>query len=276
MTNLHNCESKSEQSVADLPFPLGDAGFEDRQSRWGNVARAVHTFPSEPPVSWDPRNTDFKSKSASPERVNALTWYPRDGEGRLYTEIDINENKLMKLPTMMQCLSLAITHAASKHGETDFTGRMIGRATANYLRLLRSDTYDPEYRDNFDEALQLIGEMMDKRRFVLFQADDGDAVALQMMEEQKETTIRDDFRIDRGKCWDYLYYATNVYFAYNEVGPERELRRFGDEEETLVKAGIRFARILEDRETWAKLEAFSDGEGQLDEILNQRFGVNRR
>ena len=263
--------------MTDIPFLLGDAGLEDQQSRWGNGARAVHNLPPVPAVSWDPRNTDFKSKPASPERADGITWYPRDGEGRLYTAIDINENRLMKLPTMMQCLSLAITYAASKHGETDLAGRMIGRATATYVRMLRSDTYDQKYRDNLDEALQKIDdEIMDKRRVVLFQANDGDAVAQQIMQEQRDATIRGDFRVDRGNCWDYLHYATDVYFAYNEAGSERELRRFEAEEEMLVKAGIRFARLLDDKETWAKLEAYSDGAGELDELLNEQFGVNRR
>ncbi|KAL8797865.1 MAG: hypothetical protein Q9195_000217 [Heterodermia aff. obscurata] len=254
----------------------GDAGFEDQQSRWGNAARTVHNFPPVLPISWDPRNTDFRSKPASRERANAMTWYPRDGEGRLYIEIDINENKLMKLPTMMQCLSLAITHATSKHGETDLAGRMIGRATATYLRMLRSDTYEQEHRENFDEAPQKIDESMEKRRSVLFQANDGDAVAQQTMQEQRETTMRHDFRVDRGNYWDYLYYATDVYFFYNEAGTERELKRFEAEEAELVKAGIRFARLLDDKETWQKLEAFSDGEGALDEILDRQFGVNMR
>ena len=262
--------------MTDLPFLLGDAGLEDKRSRWGNVVRAVQDFPSVPPVSWDPRNTDFKSRPASPERVDAITWYPRDGEGRLYTEIDINENKLMKIPTIMQCLSSAITYAASTHGETDLAGRMIGRATATYLQMLKSDTYEQKHRDKFDEAVQKIDEMMDKRRFVLFQANDRDAVVRQMVQEQRETTIRDDFRADRAEYWDYLYYATDVYFTYNEAGTERELRRFGAEEEMLMKAGIRFARILDDKETWAKLEAFGYGVGELDEILNNQFGINMR
>ena len=262
--------------MTDLPFRLGDAGFEDQQSRWGNAAQAVHNFPPVPPVSWDPRNTDFKSKSTGPERADGMTWYPRDGEGRLFTEIDINENRLMKLPTIMQCLSVAMTHLVSKRGETDLAGRMIGRATAAYLRMLRSDTYDQKLRDKFDEALQKIDGMMVKRRFVLFQANNGDAAAQQRVQEQRETTIRDDFRVDRGRCWDYLSYATDVYFIYNEAGTENELRRFGPEEEQLVKAGIRFARLLEDRQTWAKLEAFRDGDGNLDDILNDQFGVNVR
>ena len=262
--------------MADLPFLLGDAGLEDRQSRWGNATQAVHTFPSVPPVSWDPRNTDFESKPASRERADGITWYPRDGEGRLYTAIDINENKLMKLPTIMQCLSSAMTYAVSKLGETDLAGRTIGRATATYLQMLRSNHYEQQHRDNFDEALQRIDDMMDKRRFVIFQANDADARARQTMEEQREATMRDDFRVDRGQCWDYLYYATDVYFSYHEAGSERELRRFKAEEETLVKAGIRFARMLNDKEIWAKLEAFGDGAGELDELLNKQFGVNMR
>ena len=205
-----------------------------------------------------------------------MTWYPRDYEGRLYIEIDINENELMTLPTIMQCLSLAITHAVSKHGETELASRQLGRATARYIQMLRSDTYEQEHRDNLDEALQLIQDMIDQRRSAPAQANDGDAVAQQIIQEKKEAAIRAEFRIDRGKCWDYLHYATDVYFAYNEVSTGRQLRRFGAEEEMLVKAGIRFARILEDRETWRKLEAFSDGEGRLDEILNERFGENRR
>lgn len=143
--------------------------------------------------------------------------------------------------------------------------------------MLRSDTYEQKHRDNFDEALQKIDdEIMDKRRAVLIQANDGDAVAWQTVQEQREATIRGDFRVDRGNCWDYLHYATDVYFAYHEAGSERELRRFEAAEETLVKAGIRFARLLDDKETWAKLEAFSDGAGELDELLNSQFGRNMR
>ena len=74
---------------------------------------------------------------------------------------------------------------------------MIGRATATYLRMLRSDTYEQKHRDHFDEALQKIDdEIMDKRRAVLIQANDGDAVAWQTMQEQREATIRGDFRVD--------------------------------------------------------------------------------
>ena len=142
--------------------------------------------------------------------------------------------------------------------------------------MLKSDTHEQKHRDKFDEAVQKIDEMMDKRRFVLFQANDRDAVVRQMVQEQRETTIRDDFRADRAEYWDCLYYATDVYFTYNEAGTERELRRFGAEEEMLVKAGIRFARILDDKETWAKLEAFGYGVGELDEILNNQFGINMR
>lgn len=204
-----------------------------------------------------------------------MTFFPRDGEGRLFIPIDINENKLLRAETILQCLSQAITYQVSQHGETDEVGGTLGHATITFLRTLSSHDHDQTIQDGFIEAIRQVEETMNKRRWVFYQADNEDETARQVRDERTDKVVRDDFRSDRAERWSHLGFATRVYFDYHGVG-DRELRRWSKEEMFLVEAAVDFAVALKDAKTQEKLEAFAAGGGELDNILDSQFGENRR
>ena len=258
--------------MANFIFLTGLSGERELKARWQDALTQGAFADTDMPtthVNTAPAHASYESVDKNAEEP------PYDARRRLTIATDLSEHKPLIMPAVMQILSDAATRHTTTHGETTASARKLCRAMIGFVRGLRLDMFDQSINEPLDDAEANIDA--DQPGMVETNDDDSQDVRKTKQEFNYKRAVK-YHRESRAAWWDNLEGATEMFFYYRAVprDADGEVQRGSQEDRMLLEAILIYVDLLDDQTSRNMLEAFEDGGGHLDRILDDQFGYLRR